>query len=759
MSTQKNLITLCIATVFTLGLAACGGGGSSPVTMMDDDTTMAPDDTTMDGPMIAGKTVPSGTTVTLPAGTDAPTVTFSAVMDETITVEDIGTFTCLTAEGCSVAVAGDVITTTGDIEVVSLAVTDADILGQLVAAIAAGEAPKPVDVDLAALTAGYVIAPGTVEIPAGGTVNHGDVALTCSGDEACTVTVADDGTATSLGGTVTAANSPLYVANLEADRLEMEAADALVAVQEDAAKSATDAMTAAGNADTAATAAETARGDAATLQTRETSGDLAAMARAMADKAQAAYMTAKKASEAAATAGDITAAVRAQVDAENALADAMAAETKADEYAKMSTDAFGNELEIDDKTKTVGGTSLTINGTASSQTIDKQTVITGLMANMNPKHENDGVAGVAGDADASPNPIAYKQAVGTVGTLTDIEIGFVYDSSDDKARLMLVTSYAGTKMVRVYNAGVTMERGTKAGYITIEDDATTDVTDVDNVRLRSAGTYYPAGIASGDEGALSYDDEVAAAAKGKEVFSYVDVGDGNAKKYVVLTTDSTTDGTTTYTYTNVDVTADHDGDTDQADATPETGVMAGLPEKTAYDHIHFGVWAALAAAAKDGTHGIDSLGIGFVQSIGDGMTGADMPNHGTATYNGDWAATVQASDPDGNGGITLQHGAASMEANFGMGKVTATLADLAVLEGDIAGSAFEGTEASVHDTDTAIDNIQNDSGLNTSADAKFTGSFSGAFYGAKAAEAGGVFDFESEGNEDGAFRGAFGGGS
>ena len=27
MSTQKNLITLCFAAVFTLGLAACGGGG------------------------------------------------------------------------------------------------------------------------------------------------------------------------------------------------------------------------------------------------------------------------------------------------------------------------------------------------------------------------------------------------------------------------------------------------------------------------------------------------------------------------------------------------------------------------------------------------------------------------------------------------------------------------------------------------------------------------------------------------------------
>ena len=39
MSTQKNLITLCIATVFTLGLAACGGGGGgdAPVTGMMDD--------------------------------------------------------------------------------------------------------------------------------------------------------------------------------------------------------------------------------------------------------------------------------------------------------------------------------------------------------------------------------------------------------------------------------------------------------------------------------------------------------------------------------------------------------------------------------------------------------------------------------------------------------------------------------------------------------------------------------------------------
>ena len=49
------------------------------------------------------------------------------------------------------------------------------------------------------------------------------------------------------------------------------------------------------------------------------------------------------------------------------------------------------------------------------------------------------------------------------------------------------------------------------------------------------------------------------------------------------------------------------------------------------------------------------------------------------------------------------------------------------------------------------------SGLDTNAD--FDGTFSGAFYGAKGKEVGGVFDFASDDgdNEGGAFRGAFGG--
>ena len=39
---------------------------------------------------------------------------------------------------------------------------------------------------------------------------------------------------------------------------------------------------------------------------------------------------------------------------------------------------------------------------------------------------------------------------------------------------------------------------------------------------------------------------------------------------------------------------------------------------------------------------------------------------------------------------------------------------------------------------------------------KFTGEFSGGFYGAKAAEAGGVFAFTSEDKKAGEFNGAFG---
>ena len=146
------------------------------------------------------------------------------------------------------------------------------------------------------------------------------------------------------------------------------------------------------------------------------------------------------------------------------------------------------------------------------------------------------------------------------------------------------------------------------------------------------------------------------------------------------------------------------------------------------------------------------LGIGFVQNFsGEGLTpigggSDDMPNGGDATYNGNWVAAVQAADDEGNGDITLEHEAANLIADFDKGDFTAELTGLATLTGDIDGNTFSGDKAKV---------VANEFTLSTTAE--FTGTFSGGFYGAKAVEAGGIFDFTSEDAEDGAFRGAFGG--
>ena len=665
----RNLMTAISVVAFAVLLHGCGGGGGgSPATMAPDETTPPA------GPMIAGATVPSGTMITLPAGVDIQDGTLRADMDETITVEDIGTFTCVSADGCSVDLTDGVITTSGDITVVSLDVTDATILAQLVAVLP----PPPVELN------------------------------------------------------------------------ELETAQA------DAAAAATAAMTAAGNAATSATAAMEAGDNLATMQTRETSSGLATKAGEQADLAHAAYMAAKTASDDAAEATDVTTAVEAKVAAETALADAMAAETKAGEYGQMAVDAAGNELMIDGTVKTVGGTSL--DATAGSSVVttgegaDAQTVRTGLIKSMNPMTTGPGVptgvAFVAAEDEDVENTdrdetkaIPHKQAVAP----RPLTIGKVVESADDMARLMIVTQYDGTKSVKVYaeNPGGTNLTGRlgkdgriQTGGTTTADDATDDTF----VTLKSVGTYYPVGSEGNDNNALEAADVVGAKAAAKEVFSYVDNDD---TVYVVLSL-TTIGATTEVVYQVVDITVAGQPDEDDADTLME--VNASIPEATDYKHIHFGAWAALGDAKKDGTQAPADLGIGFVQSIGDGLTGADMPNNGTADYDGSWVATVRAADDDGNGDILLTSGDASLTADLTEATIKATLNGLATLEGRIDTNTFYGTKATVMANDPH--------GLDS--DGKFTGKFSGGFYGAKAAEAGGIFDFTSEDAEDGEFRGAFG---
>ena len=144
---------------------------------------------------------------------------------------------------------------------------------------------------------------------------------------------------------------------------------------------------------------------------------------------------------------------------------------------------------------------------------------------------------------------------------------------------------------------------------------------------------------------------------------------------------------------------------------------------------------------------IADLGIAFVQNYSGGMTD-DMPNNGTGEYSGNFIANVQEADDDGDGDINQINGRTTMTANFRSGMIDIDLVGLAMLEASIVDgtSTFMGTEdATVTDDPHALDSMGD-----------FEGSVSGAFFGDEAIEAGGVFDYASEDNEAGAFRGAFG---
>ena len=529
---------------------------------------------------------------------------------------------------------------------------------------------------------------------------------------------------------------------------EQDELNELETAQADAAAAATAAMTASGEAATAAEAAMAAVANLATMQTGATAAGLAYEAHTAAGKAMAAYEHAKTASGLAADAEDVTAAVEARIMAEEASANAVMYAMTAAEKADEAETAALAELMIIDKDKNVGGTSVNADDGAKTVTTNDQTVETGLIKGENPKAEMVGaVAGQAFDAMAAAvgADVPYRQMVAA----RTFDIGRTLDTADDTARLMLVHSYAGSKTVKVFSLGTAdPNTGTKAGFVSV-NDGDDDTTDVNNVALKSEGTYYRAGADTDAD--LTAADVVASDAKAVEVFSYVDPNTSNNatgdKTYVVWQEETTNSTGTTTTYTRVDVLAAASDDIEDGVVDPlGVQVTAKIPDAAEYKHVHFGVWAALGAPETDGSQELSDLGIGFVQSIGDGLSGADMPNNGTAEYEGNWAAAVQAADEDGDGDISLEYGAADFVANLSKATINVDLTGLAMLEGTVDTNTFSGTTAKVG---------ENDHGL--TEDAKFTGLFSGGFYGKQAAEAGGIFDFTSEDAEDGAFRGAFGG--
>lgn len=96
--------------------------------------------------------------------------------------------------------------------------------------------------------------------------------------------------------------------------------------------------------------------------------------------------------------------------------------------------------------------------------------------------------------------------------------------------------------------------------------------------------------------------------------------------------------------------------------------------------------------------------------------------------------------------MNLKTGKAELEANFEKDEINVDLKELAKLTGTISTNKFSGTK---------VETIYTAEDLGDKGD--FKGSFRGRFYGPKAVEAGGVFDFTSDDLEAGEFRGSFGG--
>ena len=530
----------------------------------------------------------------------------------------------------------------------------------------------------------------------------------------------------------------------------------LQAAQAAAAAAAEAAMTASTGAADALAAAVAAVANLATTQTGEMAGAQDAKADENAAAAMAAYMDAKTASEAAAAATTTSAAVEARVAAMAAQEAAETAAMKAGEYVELAVASAAGELMIDGTVKSVGD--ITINAAAASSNVasgtgaNRKVAVTGLIPGAGPNTPGTQTLGRMTDPEMSGTATTeYKSPVANAA-MRPLTIGKTVDSDDDAARLRIVTKFASTQSVKVFTRApgadadgvVDTLTATKPGVITLTPTTSVNGEAVPVDRpLTSLGLYYQAGVEA-DLATLFPVDGVTATIADKTtpvlVYSYEDA-DGDTA-YAVLHGFETVAAKTTYSYATASILVEHDPVGVVTDPPAMTQVTALLPVARDYSHIHFGVWASLGDASSTGSQNLADLGIGFVQSIGDGLT-ADMPNNGTGKYAGNWVASVQGSHPTGEGNIREMSGEASLTAYFRKGEVDGMLSTLASFKADIEDASFATDAVKV----TADD---------LDADDKWTGGLSGGFYGDEAIEAGGVFNFATKDNKGGAFIGAFG---
>ena len=545
----------------------------------------------------------------------------------------------------------------------------------------------------------------------------------------------DDAPATDMSGTPDPVPEPIEPAG-PTDLDETQSA---------AAAAATAAMTASANAAASASSAADATMTLATLQTGADSNAAEMGGREAAYAAHAAAGEAADAAAAAATASAAAAAATTGDAAEEAWRHAVAAqeaaeaaETTAVAMAEAAIAAAMTELHIDGTVKNLGDS--TVDATAGTLTDQDDGTTTGFIRSVS--RDVDAITGVPfdqhGDSAVAPADdtlnvadVAYVQAVAA----DSVGIGKVLDTSDDLARLTIITAREGKEDVRVFAD-------------LADDDTAGDLLDntglrVAGVNVKSIGSYYmatPLENADAVANMLDAMDVVDPDSDPVELFELTGTINNMAVTGYARVTQTRTGEMAGRTYQAVDIDAiagpDVIGDGD--DNPEQVQVTASIPTAVEYSHIHFGVWAGLTGNEDGDNSGLADLGIGFVQNHdGSGVTTGHVT--GTATYSGDWVAVVR---PKHSSSLASDNGPADLTANFSTDEFTGDLVGLAMLEGTLSGNTFAGRDA-------AVDHEDMDSS------GTFDGSFSGAIYGPDGAEAAGVFSFD--GGNAGAFVGAFGG--
>ena len=574
-----------------------------------------------------------------------------------------------------------------------------------------------------------------------------------------------------------------------ASLLKGEDPEQVTPIADDASTAATDARTAATKADEYADQAEMDDDNRATIQTGDANSVAHAMyARAEADKADeeaGKADTAATMAAAATTTADANKYLRMATDAKEA------AETARDEAKShagtAATDAMA-ELKINGSTKSVGDTSITVN--RQSRTSADGRTITGLLSNMD--ITQTGTRDAMGHLLTAPTSATDSTPVnvnigGTDLVADTVDIGFTYDSADDDARLTLIHSYLGSKkemlFIRNGDTGVTLASTgvtPTSPFVNvpattgIEPDATgsPEILPTGSIVVPYADAENALGLATA---ALSTGAPADAASSTATRTNLGVAGIPSMAGVIARAFDETEGTQPSLYYIDSGVT-----DNSPADGIDQTRIFlerrvtqnevtydvvyvrqVTLDDAMAFEHIHYGLWNGISG--RD-ANTVADLGIGFVTALADGggMTAADdMPNVGTITYNGNWVANVQRAAHRGNGEISRRDGSATIMANVEDNEVDVTLAGLATLEGMIDGNMFSGSKATLIDTVTDVPGTASTIGIQANygldGTGKFEGSFSGGFFGPRAAEAGGVFDFSTEDNHEGAFRGSFGG--